>query len=79
MNANDFEYDEDGRLLSGPIMIGVYSPHAGGIDPTTGRDYGVYCMNCKGKVFCEDEGGYELRCKACGGVLGILACEEMTH
>lgn len=79
MDAQDFEYGEDGRLLSGPIMVGIYSPYAGSIDPTTGRTYGIYCMSCKGKFFYEDESGYELRCKSCNVVLAVKAMEEMIH
>jgi len=79
MNNPDFLYDEEGRLLSAPIMVAICSPGGGGVDPTTIREYGVYCSNCKGKMFYEDGGGYELRCKSCDVVLGIRAMEETAH
>jgi hypothetical protein len=72
----DFEYDEDGRLVGGQILIGICSPGGGTIDPTTLREYGIYCINCKGKMFYEDPGGYEVRCKSCDSVLAVRAQEE---
>ncbi len=76
---SDFEYDKDGRLLSGPIMIAVCSPGSGGVDPTTLREYGIYCSQCRGKLFSEDVGGFELRCKNCSAILGVRAAEETVH
>jgi hypothetical protein len=43
------------------------------------RDYGMYCAACKGKLFYEDEGGYELRCKSCDAIIGVIAIEESLH
>lgn len=72
------EYDDTGRCISTPIIIGICSPgpHTGATDPTTMRDYGMYCAACKGKLFYEDEGGYELRCKGCDAIIGVKAIEE---
>jgi hypothetical protein len=74
----DTIYDDEGRCLSTPIIIGICSPgkHTGGTDPSTMRDYGMYCAACKGKLFYEDEGGYELRCKSCDAIIGVKALEE---
>ncbi len=79
MSNHDFEYDGDGRLLSAPIMVAICSPGGGGIDPTTLREYGIYCTSCRSKLFYEDEGGYELRCKSCEAILGVIAINEMVH
>lgn len=80
MPLNDLptEYDEDGRCISTPIMIGICSPgkNTGATDPTTMRDYGMYCAACMGRLFYEDPDGYELRCKGCDAVIGIKAIEE---
>jgi hypothetical protein len=74
-------YDEKGRCISTPIIIGICSPgkHTGGADPTTMRDYGMYCAACKGKLFYEDEDGFVLRCKSCDATIGVKSIEEHLH
>jgi hypothetical protein len=77
----DSIYDDEGRCLSTPIIIGICSPgqHTGATDPSTMRDYGMYCAACKGKLFYEDSAGFELRCKSCDAIIGVRAMEEHLH
>jgi hypothetical protein len=65
----DCEFDEEGRLVSGPIMVAI------GFD----RDYGIYCQKCQGKMFGESEDNGEVRCRSCDAILAIRGQEEALH
>ena len=66
------EYDELGRCTGTEIIVVICSPSPeGSTDPTTSREYKLYCTSCKSKLFFEDEGLYELRCKGCDAIAGI--------
>ena len=63
------EFDENGRLISGPIMVAI----------RWDRDYGIYCQKCQGKIFCESEDLSEVKCKSCDAILAVRGQEDALH
>lgn len=69
-------YDREGRCLETHITVRVCSPSPGGaVDPTTARDYMLWCGSCKGLLFKETLDEF-LQCKGCGAQHGYKIHEE---
>jgi hypothetical protein len=68
------KYDADGRCIETQIGLIVCSPGplTGAPDPTTQREYRLYCPSCKSFCFYEDKGGFEVRCSGCDKICGII-------
>lgn len=65
-------YDEVGRCIGTEIYVVICSPGSGGAtDPSTRREYKLYCTKCKSKMFYEGEDLEELYCVGCGEVAGM--------
>ena len=65
------EYDELGRCTGTEIYVVICSPGGGGVDPSTRREYKLYCTSCKSKMFYEGEDLEELYCVGCGAIAGM--------
>ena len=68
MKAMDkYIYDENGRLISATVDIVVCSPttEGGTADPSTAREYALFCTSCEVTVFAENKDQTEMRCKGC--------------
>jgi hypothetical protein len=67
-------YDEDGRLISATVDIVVCSPATDGktVDPSTRREYALFCTACEVTVFAENKDQTEMRCKGCDKTIGVL-------
>jgi hypothetical protein len=83
----DYEYDEEGTLIRGEVIIEVCSHNKqGAVDPTTVRRYGLLCNNvvdgkkCHSKKFGEVPSRKMMVCKVCGDMqcYGIVE-EEVLH
>jgi hypothetical protein len=70
---NKFIYDEKGRLISATVDIVVCSPTTDGsaVNPTTMREYALFCTSCEVTVFAESEDQTEMRCKGCEKIIGV--------
>ena len=82
MDSN-FEYDENGTLVSAEIVIDICSmSEQGAVDPTTIRRYGLLCTNfvngkpCHSKRFMEVPSRRMLTCKVCGAMNGYGLIED---
>ncbi len=67
-------YDETGRLISGTVDIVVCSPTTDGrgVNPSTVRQYALFCTACEVTVFAENEDQTEMRCKGCNKTIGVI-------
>ena len=70
------EYDELGRCTGTEIIVVICSKSPGGAtDPTTAREYKLYCPNCQSKIFFEGEDLDTLWCAGCTTICGM---KDMT-
>lgn len=66
------EYDELGRCTSTEIYVVICSPGPGGsTDPSTRREYKLFCTNCGSRRFYEGEDLEEVFCIGCGKIAGM--------
>lgn len=75
MKAMDkYIFNEKGRLISATVDIVVCSPGTDGrtVDPSTARNYALFCTACEVTVFAENEDQTEMRCKGCDKIIGVL-------
>ena len=74
-------YDETGRLISGTVDIVVCSPTTDrrAVNPSTARQYALFCAACEVTVFAENEDQTEMRCKGCDKTIGVRKPEGMVQ
>lgn len=67
------KYDSKGRCYETQIGLIICSPGpgTGAPDPTTAREYRLFCANCKSFCFHEDEERENVYCNGCNLQVGI--------
>ena len=76
-NMSLSEYDEQGRCISTEIVVVICSPSPGGaVDPSTRREYKLFCTACQSRRFYEGEDQEELYCVGCGKISGMEERDE---
>jgi hypothetical protein len=71
------KYDKNGRCIETQVGLIICSPgpHTGAPDPTTAREYRLFCGKCRSFCFYEGEDRESVFCSSCGVQVGMAWVE----